>query len=136
MFELFVTEKAVADNLNNWAESNNKFNRQQNGFRKSWSTNDDLFKLWFSQRYLIDIGIFFYIKKAFDQVWFNELLFKLTSMGLNRKLIRWISNFLYLGKLMVSSNNQLSDSFNPTYGVSQGSLLSSISFILYASDIP
>ena len=29
-----LLEKAVADNLSNWAEANKKFNKQQNGFRK------------------------------------------------------------------------------------------------------
>ena len=31
-------------------------------------------------------GIFLDAGQAFDQVWFDGLLFKLTSMGLNRKL--------------------------------------------------
>lgn len=41
-----ILEKAIADNLSNLAEPSNKFNRQQNGFRKNTSTNDNLFK-WF-----------------------------------------------------------------------------------------
>ena len=41
-----LLEKAVADNLSNWAEANKKFNKQQNGFRKNRSTNDNLFKLF------------------------------------------------------------------------------------------
>ena len=35
-----LLEKAVADNISNWAEANKKFNKQQNGFRKNRSTND------------------------------------------------------------------------------------------------
>ena len=41
-----ILEKAIADNLSNLVEPNNKFNRQQNGFRKNRSTNETLFK-WF-----------------------------------------------------------------------------------------
>ena len=81
-------------------------------------------------------GIFLDVEKASDQVWFKGLLFKLTSMALNRKLIRWISNFLYQRKLIISINNQLSDPINPIHAVPQGSPLSSIPFILYVSDIP
>ena len=81
-------------------------------------------------------GIFFNVEKAFEQVWYDALLFKLTSMGLNKKLIRWISNFLYQGKLIISINEQLSDPINPINGVPQGSLLSPILFILYVSDVP
>ena len=44
---------------------------------------------------------FFYVKKTFDQVIFDEFLFKLTSVGLHRKLIRWISNFFYQRILII-----------------------------------
>ena len=57
-------------------------------------------------------------------------------MGLNRKLIRWIRNFLYQRKLIISINDQLSDPITPIHGVPQGSPFSLILFILYISDIP
>ena len=57
-------------------------------------------------------------------------------MGLNRKLIRWISNFFHQRKLIISINNQLSDPIIPIHGFPQGSPLSLILFILYVSDIP
>ena len=134
-------EKAVAENLSNWAGANKKFNKQQNGFRKKRSTNDNLFKLFKT----IELGfckghpttgIFLDVEKDFNQVWHDGLLFKLTSMGLNRKLIRWISNFLYYRKLIISINDQLSDPITPIHGVPQGSPLSPILFILYVNDIP
>ena len=40
-----LLEKAVADDLSNWVETNKKFNKQQNGFRKNKGADDDLFKL-------------------------------------------------------------------------------------------
>ena len=135
-----LLEKAVADNLSNWAEANKKFNKQQNGFRKNRSTNDNLFKLFETIKLGFckghpTTGIFLDVEKAFDQVWYDGLLFKLTLMGLNRKLIRWISNFLYQRKLRISNNHQLSDPITPIHGVTQGSPLS-ILFILYVNDIP
>ena len=57
-------------------------------------------------------------------------------MGLNRKLIRWIRNFLYQRKLIISINDELSDQITPINGVPQSSPLSPILFILYVSDIP
>ena len=134
-------KKAVADNLSNWAEANKNFNKQQNGFRENRSTNDNLLKLFETIKLGFckghpTTGIFLNVKKAFDQVWYDGLLFKLTAMGLNRKLIRWISNFLYQGKLIISISNQLSDPITPIHGVPQGSPLSSIQFILYVNDIP
>ena len=130
-----LLEKAVADNISNWAESNKKFNKQQNGFRKNRSTNDNLFKLF--ERVKLGFGkghpttgIFLDVEKAFDQVWFDGLLYKLTLMGLNRKLIRWISNFLYQRKLIISINDQPSDPIIPIHGVPQGSPLSPIFYTL------
>ena len=84
-------EKAVADNLSNWGEANAKFNKQQNGFRKNRSTN--LFKLFETVKFGFckghpTTGIIPDVEKAFDQVWCDGLLFKLTPMVLNRKLIR------------------------------------------------
>ena len=40
-------EKAIADNLSNWAEANKKFNKQQNGFRKNRSTKEEIIYLNF-----------------------------------------------------------------------------------------
>ena len=99
-----LLEKAVTDNISNWSETNKKFNKQQNGFRKNRSTNHNLLKLFETIKLGFckghpTTGIFLDVEKAFDQVWFDGLLFKLTSMGLNRKLIRWISNFLHQRKL-------------------------------------
>ena len=65
-----LLEKAVADNLSNWAEANKKFNKQQNGFRKNRSTNDNLFKLFETIKLGFckghpTTGIFLDVKKAF-----------------------------------------------------------------------
>ena len=57
-------------------------------------------------------------------------------MGLNRKLIRRISNFLYQRKLIIAINDLLSDPITPVHGVPQGSPLSPILFILYVNYIP
>ena len=107
-----LLEKAVADNLSNWAEANKNFNKQQNGSRKNRSTNDNLFKLFETVKFGFckghpTTGIFLDIEKAIDQVWFDGFLYKLTSLGLNRKLIRWISNFLYQRILIISINDQV-----------------------------
>ena len=77
-------EKAVADNLSNWTKSNKKFNKQQNGFRKNSSTNDNLLnlikanKVGFYKGHLSS-GIFLDVKKAFEQFWYDGLLFKLVQ---------------------------------------------------------
>ena len=81
-------------------------------------------------------GIFLDVEKVFDQVWYDGLLFKLTSMGLNRKLIRWTSNFLYQRKPTISIDDQLSDAITPIHGIPQGSPLSPIVFFYMLAASP
>ena len=95
-------------------------------------------------------GIFLDVEKAFDNISlskfyssveftfrdFKIFLFKLTSVGLNTILIRWISNFLYQRKLILSMNDQVSDPITPIHAIPQGKPLSPFLFVLYASDIP
>ena len=74
-----LLEKAVADNLSNWAESSKKFNKYQNGFRKN-STNHILFKLFKTIKLGFHkghptTGIFLDVNKTFNQVWCDGLLF-------------------------------------------------------------
>ena len=96
-----------------WVESSYKSKRQQNRFRKNRSTNDNLFKLFETTKFVFCKGhtttsTFLDVEKAFHQVWFDGLLFKLTSMCLNRKSIRWIT-FSIRENLIISINNKLID---------------------------
>ena len=81
-------------------------------------------------------GIFLDVEKVFDQVWYDGLLFKLTSMGLNKKLIRWTSNFLYQRKPIISIDDQLSDPITPIHGILQGNPLSPIVFFYMLATSP
>ena len=81
-----LLEKAVADNLSNWAESNKKFNKEQNGFRKNRTTNDDLFKLFETIKFGFHkphptTGICLLCQESLrpSLVWYDGALFKLTS---------------------------------------------------------
>ena len=64
-------EKAVADNFSNWAAAK-KFNKQENGFGKNRSTNDNLFIC----KGHPTTGIFLDVEKTFDEVSYDGLLFK------------------------------------------------------------
>ena len=131
---LYQITKATGQNIT----KNSIINRMAT--KKNRSIKENLSKLFETMKFDFHIGhsttgIFLDVEKASDQVWFKGFLFKLTSMALNRKLIRSISNFLCQRKLIISINNQLSDPINPIHAVPQGSPLSSIPFILYVSDI-
>ena len=75
-------------------------------------------------------GIFLVIERAFDQAQFDGLFYSLTKNGLNRKLFRYMSDFFYQIKLIISINNQLSHPITPFHVVTQ------VSSLLYVSDMP
>ena len=89
-----LLEKAVADKLSNWAEPNKKINKQQNGFRKNRSPNDNLFTLFETIKFgfykVTQLQVSFLIlrRPSTKSGMMGFFLLKLTSMGLNRKLIR------------------------------------------------
>ena len=83
-------KKAIANDISNWEQTNNKVNKQQNGFRKNKSTNDSLFKLRFEtikygfHKDHLTTGTLLMSKKPC----FDGLFYKLTIMGPKMKLIR------------------------------------------------
>ena len=95
-----ILEKLLTNRIKSWAENNNIFNLQQNGFRKNRYTNDDLFKLSQSMRQnfnksMISTVVFLDVEKVFDQVWHKGLLSKLYDLGLDINIIKWIKNILH-----------------------------------------
>ena len=52
-----------------------------------------------------------------NKLWFDGVIYNLTTTNLNRKLIRWVSNSFHQRKLIISINNQLSRPVTPLLGV-------------------
>ena len=51
-----------------------------------------------------------------NKLWFDGVIYNLTTTSLNRKLIRWISNYFHQRKLIISIYNQLSHPVTPLLG--------------------
>ena len=74
-------------------ETNNKFNKKEKRFWKIRNNNNKLHNLFNTINHGFyagnsTTGIFIDVKKGFDQVWIDGLLFKLMTIDVNRKLIR------------------------------------------------
>ena len=92
-------EQVIKKRIRKHLEDNGFFSKYRSDFRKSKSTNDDLFCL--SQIILESfnrgehvIAYFLDVEEAFDNVWHNGLRYKIYQFGLPPKLCRRLSDFL------------------------------------------
>ena len=77
---------------------------------------------------------FFDISKAFDKALHEGLLFKLKQNGISGNLLNVITDFMDLREQRVVLNGQHSSWNNVQTGVSQGSILGPLFFLIYIND--
>ena len=83
----------------------------------------------------IVVGCFLDHKKAFDTVNHRILISKLRKYGIRSHILQWFESYLKNRKQFVWIKNFKSQIKSITCGVSQGSILGSLLFILYINDL-
>ena len=118
----------------------NLYNDEQNGFRKKRSCTDHIFTASTLIRNRLLEGLptfacFVDMRKAFDWVDRDLLLFKLLRYNIDGKIFRVIKNLLQGTLSSVKINNLRTDWFTTTTGVRQGDVLSPTLFNIFLNDL-
>jgi exonuclease III len=129
--------------LNNFVVSNSCIPPNQIGFKKGSRTSDHVLVLKsLVDKYLNKAGksylyvCFIDFSAAFDTVWRNALIYKLTKIGIGGKFLATICNMYKSVSFAVKCDDKITDSFETTVGVKQGCVLSPIFFNIFLSDLP
>ena len=126
--------------LHKYVESNNIIHDYQSGFRKGFSTTDNMFllhsliQLAFKSKQKLFCA-FIDLKQAFDTVWRDGLWHKLISVNINGKCLRLIKNMYNDIKSCVRVGKKCSNLFPCLNGLRQGENLSPILFSIYLNDL-
>ena len=119
---------------------NNLISSNQSGFKPGDSCINQLLSITHEICNSFDEGlevrsVFLDISKAFDTVWHQGLLFKLSQNGISGNLLDLLSRFLSDRKQGVLLKRQASEWQNVTADVPQGSILGSLLFLICISTI-
>ena len=138
-----IFTKILSKRLTSWCEINSVIDESQAGFRRGYSTIDNIFSLSaVIQKYLTKrrgrIYVFYidYLK-AFDNCVHSKLWESLVRKGINpnSKLLRVFKSMYSQLKSCVRVGNGLTDFFNCQKGTKQGCVSSTIIFSIYINDL-
>lgn len=128
------------ERLSKWVEENNILNEYQAGFRKKYSTSDNIYNLGSIVHIKMNekkkvYAFFVDFKAAFDKVPRKLMIYKLYNMGISNKMVNFIASVYSNTKSVVWVNDGYTEEFETFTGVKQGCLLSPLLFALYLNDL-
>ncbi len=136
-----VLERFVRTSFTVFLEEFKLLTVPQSGFRQLHSTVTALLQVIDRWHENIDKGlvtgvVFFYLRKAFNTVDLDILLAKLPSFGVEGVEHQWFRSYLTGRIQSVTVDGHLSDPLPVSIGVSQGSILGPLLFLLFLNNLP
>ena len=129
-------ERCIHKHVSNYLTEHSIITPFQSGFQAGDSTVNQLLYICNQISTALDNNkemriVFLDISKAFDRVWHKGLLFKLQSIGISGNLLDWFTNYLTDKYQRVCIKNDNSSWKKVNAGVTKGSILRPLLFIIF-----